>query len=445
MTSVVGILSKRGAAIAADSAVTRSRNKENGFREYEVEKVTKNGNKMVRLSDVDPISVMFTGNADFLCVPWDVIARRYRQQKGREHHPTVEAAARDFFDYIASSEVFWDNSICNGFLKYIASRVFNEAMSGLFEENERKDDGTMKRPGAFRKVFIRHLASVAKQHVKGGSCPQFEGYSIEEFRKYASTALDEFFEEKYIEKANGFAMYCYPKEVIDAVRPNFEEALLKVLSSRMYISHSATLVFVGYGEEQEYPSLLPAVVCDGYANRVNYSIRTEDIICISDERPVAICPFAQKDVIKSIIRGIHEGWSDKVIDNLRDMTRVWNSDIFDPFPDEDEPDVEFTSMLFDIDSEDLNDKFVKEGLRMLDANQREWEKALEKYDLEEMAALADSLINLTSFHRILTFSQEGVGGLVDLGVLSRNEGFTWLRRKSWYHKDNGGSEGQFGV
>ena len=54
-----------------------------------------------------------------------------------------------------------------------------------------------------------------------------------------------------------------------------------------------------------------------------------------------------------------------------------------------------------------------------------------------MAALADSLIDLTGFQRILTFSQEGVGGTVDLAVISKADGFTWIRRKNWYHKDNG--------
>ena len=74
---------------------------------------------------------------------------------------------------------------------------------------------------------------------------------------------------------------------------------------------------------------------------------------------------------------------------------------------------------------------------MCDSNQKEWEKSLKDYELQDLAALADSLIDLTGFHRILTFSQEGVGGPVDLAVISKSDGFTWIRRKNWYHKDNG--------
>lgn len=65
MTAVVGILNKKGVALAADSAVTR--------RIIDEEKVTKNGNKMVRLSNVLPISVMLTGNG-VSCEPSGILS-----------------------------------------------------------------------------------------------------------------------------------------------------------------------------------------------------------------------------------------------------------------------------------------------------------------------------------------------------------------------------------
>ena len=442
MTSVVGILNKRGAAIAADSAVTRGRNK-GGRRNV---KVTKNGNKMIRLSDVDSIAVMITGNADFLGVPWDVIIRRYRQQKGSVHQPTVEAAARALFNYIATNSVFWSESACMAFLNGLAESLFEKAVNNMFDEDERNEDGNLRRPAAFRKAFYRNVSSIAKRYAHKGTCPQFEGYSQEEFRKSAATVLDDFFEEKAQDFEEGFGSEGYPMDVLEQIRPSFEQALLTLLSSRLEdIDPSATLVFTGYGTDQQYPSLVSAAVCEGFDSRVNYSIRPQDIICISDKRPVAICPFAQKDVIKSILRGLHVSWSDTAMDALQCLTNAPIMSVFEPFEGEEDPDFEFLSTLYSVDDQDLYEKFNKEGMRMLDANQHEWEKALENYDLEAMAALADSLIDLTGFQRILTFSEEGVGGLVDLAVISRNEGFTWLRRKSWYHKDVGGKDGSFGI
>lgn len=50
-------------------------------------------------------------------------------------------------------------------------------------------------------------------------------------------------------------------------------------------------------------------------------------------------------------------------------------------------------------------------------NQRQWKKALESYNLETMTVLAENLINLTGFHRILNFAQEGVGAPIDVAVI----------------------------
>lgn len=440
MTSVVGILNKRGIAIAADSAVTRTRFKGRN------EKVTKNGNKMVRLSDVDPITVMITGNADFLGVPWDVIIRRYRQQNGKVHQPTVEAATHALFDYIASNSVFWSKSAYLAFLGDLIKELFENTVGSIYKENVRNGDGTLKRPAAFRKAFIRNVSSIAKSYARKGTCPQFDGYSLEEFRKSAAAVLDDFFEKQNQDFEDVFSYDGYPMEILELIRPSFEKALLKVLGSRLEEQDSsATLVFTGYGTEQQYPSLVSAVVCEGFASRVNYSIRPQDIICISDKRPVAICPFAQDDVVNSILQGVYDFWLDAVQEELSDLTEGRNLPVFAPSEGEIELGDDFKSMLRDIDDTDIRAEISRGNQRMKIANQRVWEKALQNYDLEAMASLADSLIDLTGFHRILTFSQEGVGGLVDLAVISRNEGFTWLRRKSWYHKDVGGKDGAFGI
>ena len=226
------------------------------------------------------------------------------------------------------------------------------------------------------------------------------------------------------------------------MRPAFEDLLHSVISTRYYIENvSATLVFTGFGEKQEYPSLVSANVTEGFAGRMSYSIRKEDVVCISDQRPVAICPFAQTDVIESLLQGMHSGWRAEVDSRLSNLTKLVIGPVFSDISDWD-----FFEKLKEVKKDDLYKEFDRNIMRLSRASQRGWEKSLEKSDLQAMASLADSLIDLTAFHRILTFEEEGVGGLVDLAVISKDEGFTWLRRKSWYHnKDVGGKYGKLGV
>ena len=419
MTSVVGILNKQGVAIAADSAVTRGRIKD-GSRQ---QKVTKNGNKMIRLSEAVPVAVMITGNADYLQVPWEVIVRRYRQRRGTVAHATVEEASHDFFDYIQSDPVFWGDDCGMEYVRFLAKNIHDKIVNSDWEAAERNPDGSLCRPATFVKTFCRSASSLRKKLERGGICPHFKDYSIDQFR----SAIDGDICLRISDN--------YPDEVLTKIRESLEETVWTVLRTRAKGGHYATLVFSGYGKDQEFPSLVSAVVCEGFDRRVSYHVRPEDIVCISDDKPVAICPFAQDDVIRSVLRGIHTDWSGDAGDVFRRIVNPNFGDVFGSFYDEDDPGGEFRKMLAEVETDDLHHQFYKEGMRLLDKNQREWEKLLKDSDLESLASLADCLIDLTGFQRILTFSPEGVGGPVDVAVISKNAGFTWLRRKSWYHKD----------
>ena len=419
MTSVVGILNKQGVAIAADSAVTRGRIKD-GSRQ---QKVTKNGNKMIRLSEAVPVAVMITGNADYLQIPWEVIVRRYRQRRGTVAHSTVEDAAHDFFDYIQSDPVFWGDDCGMEYVRFLAKNINDKIVDSNWEAAERNPDGSLCRPATFVKTFCRSASSLRKKLERGGICPHFKDYSIDQFR----SAIDGDICLRISDN--------YPDEVLTKIKESLEETVWTVLRTRSVDGHSATLVFSGYGKDQEFPSLVSALVCEGFDRRVSYHVRPEDIICISDDKPVAICPFAQDDVIRSVLREIHTDWSGDAGDVFRGIVNPYFGEVFGSFYDEDDPGGEFRKMLAEVETEDLHHQFFKEGMRLLDKNQREWEKLLKDSDLESLASLADCLIDLTGFQRILTFSPEGVGGPVDVAVISKNTGFTWLRRKSWYHKD----------
>ena len=80
-----------------------------------------------------------------------------------------------------------------------------------------------------------------------------------------------------------------------------------------------------------------------------------------------------------------------------------------------------------------------------DKHYTQWLEFIKKYNLRDMAALAENLIKATELHRKITFQQENVGGLVDLALITRNDGFQWLNRKSWYEPSRGGQYGKFGI
>jgi hypothetical protein len=51
---------------------------------------------------------------------------------------------------------------------------------------------------------------------------------------------------------------------------------------------------------------------------------------------------------------------------------------------------------------------------------------------EELAALAEALVNLTSIKHKVSLRVETVGGPTDVAVISKGDGFVWIRRKRYF-------------
>ena len=51
---------------------------------------------------------------------------------------------------------------------------------------------------------------------------------------------------------------------------------------------------------------------------------------------------------------------------------------------------------------------------------------------DELAAMAESLISLTSFKRRVSMEEETVGGPIDVVVISKGDGFIWIKRKHYF-------------
>jgi len=62
-------------------------------------------------------------------------------------------------------------------------------------------------------------------------------------------------------------------------------------------------------------------------------------------------------------------------------------------------------------------------------------RTLTGLDKEDMANLAESLISLTSLIRRMSPGEETVGGPVDVAVISKGDGFIWMKRKHYFDKE----------
>ena len=441
MTAVVGILNKRGIAIAADSAVTIRRDRK--------QKIENSANKMLRMSNVSSISIMIVGAASFLNTPWDVIVRRYRQKHGNLPLPTVQACIDDFFSYMTTEKIFLSDEEQKDYLNFNLRKFWDDVICAIPKIKLDQKKVVQNRKQIIR-AFRARINSGIKFFRKSEIIPEFKDYTIKQFEEYLGSMIDELFKTKtvnintpFIDKDN-IPSKKYPEDILSEIKKQFIEGFFSYLTYG-WADGNTQLIFSGYGDEEEYPVMIRVMVNHGFDNRICHYIFPEDVHAISETNPVAICPYAQADIMEAILTGIDPESYHEICDDFREMFKNIINGISSDYMFE-EGYEEINANLKKVKSSDLIRQFKQYANSIRESERRQWLKALHNYSLQDMAHLAENLIAMTSFERHMTFSQEGVGGPIDLAVISKNEGFVWLNRKSWYHhKDVGGRYGKFGV
>ncbi len=94
MTSEIAILNLQAAVLAADSAVTTSR------QDGQVSQIFTSANKVFSLSRVAPVGILIYGSSSFKGVPWETLIKEYRRMHGGEVHRTLEGCAQGFRDFL---------------------------------------------------------------------------------------------------------------------------------------------------------------------------------------------------------------------------------------------------------------------------------------------------------------------------------------------------------
>ena len=300
------------------------------------------------------------------------------------------------------------------------------------------------------KGFRDRISSGIKYFKESDKLPMFKDYSFDQFKSYIDDMVDVLFmmqtdddDEFSIEfmTVEGF----YPKDILDQIKEEFIEGFY-YYATYGWDEGATHLIFSGFGKEEEYPVLVRVLVDGAFDARICYHFNKEDIYKISDEKPVAICPFAQKDIMEALLTSIEPYFYKHVCEEAEQIyERIFDRLKFS-VPSSPEQRNALEKILDGVKYKDLIRQFQRFGKNLRATERGQWLKALRDYDLQDMARLAENLIAMTSFERHMTFSPEGVGGPIDLAVITKNEGFTWLNRTSWYHhKDVGGRYGKFGV
>ena len=81
------------------------------------------------------------------------------------------------------------------------------------------------------------------------------------------------------------------------------------------------------------------------------------------------------------------------------------------------------------------ERFIEEVLAKSDRRYDGIHQTVGSLSISELAQVASTLVNLSSFEQRLSFERETVGGPVDVAVISKGDGFIWIDRKHYFQRE----------
>ena len=405
MTAQVGVMNKSAVALAADSAMSVAVGEA---------KKTYPTNKLFALNKHQPIGIMVYNNAEFMDVPWETIVKMYRRELGSSGRGTVTEYAEDFLGYVGNATICTDEQRRNNLLR-IADDLFRRIVRDIgIRLGDPSPDSNPDVPAVIDDVVSTH-SGVLVGSAKAPSVESVDARTlIRAHQDHVNTLVNRYFSD----------------HVNPSLRQSLHEALEAAIYSLRLSGGFSGLVFAGFGEDEVFPSLVE-IMTDGAVGDVVKADtrRTFDLARAGTQ--TAIVPFAQTEMVGRFMEGIDPDfmrYMDTYFANL--LTSVYREVLEraspQPLTDEESSKlhrlVEAKVRQFRQDTEALRqDEFVNPVLGIV--------KHLPK---EELANMAEALVSLTSLKRRVSMEEESVGGPVDVAVVSKGDGFIWIKRKHYF-------------
>lgn len=404
MTAEIAILNRTAVALAADSVVTLA--SPSGRKMYD------SAEKIFELSRVQPIGLMIYNNAHHVNAPLEVVVRSFREGQTTTSFDRLDAvwpAFRDFLlRYHHSDEDEFDH-----FRQLVATelnRLSNIHMNAMLEAlvRRRRRSQTTAEDSVRQAVAARRAEADAEripEFLADKTQADFSARYGEEIDKIANVAL------------NGL-------DLDDDLRAQLHGLFFAIVRSSHGTNAFTGFVFAGFGKADLFPTL-HSVECDGIYFGEFRVIKESKVDIDRRGETAAVVPFAQTDMAERFIHGIDRS-SESALERIM-MSMV--TEILESRPRTFPPDARTALQ----DAARVRFREAIKGLR--DTAEHSLNGVVDHLSKKELADVAYSLVELTSRKRRYSIDPDTVGGPIDVAILSRNEGFIWVRRKHYFDAD----------
>ncbi|UAN59889.1 hypothetical protein [Serratia sp. JSRIV004] len=418
MTAEIAVFNKSAVALAADSAVTISGGG--------TQKIYNGAEKLFALTKHHPVGLMVYGSGDLCSAPWELVIKAYRKQLGETCFDKLEEYSKDFFEFLEKSQNLVTDGMRSGHLyQYLSEGVFNNLVEKF---------SLTKNPQYWNsfsiQTFFADLEDYCNSLLESLSdtdfLDDFSGDDVDDATRFCEDVSLRIIIEKFADTP----IEEIPSGLISVLTNVFAAMICK----RSDVGNISGIVIAGYGNEDYYPKVLSYDVCGFYNGKIRKYINQEKC---SGNGEGGVTPFAQDDEVTAFMQGcsqnliqmLHGEYQGSIVNLLEGIDSVITEKVSTEHLDA------LRSAIVEIVENTVSDcdarieRFVHENYISKVVNMI---KFLPKQDL---AYMAESLVNLTAFKRKVSDDSETVGGPIDVAVISKADGFIWVKRKHYFDKE----------
>lgn len=407
MTAEISIMNKRAIALAADSAVTLGKG----------DKVFNTADKLFALSKYCPVGVMIYNNAEFMGVPWETIVKEYREQLKTKEFDTLYEYGDNFLEFLHNEKLNLINyeeryfiNATQWLIKYINGQIqnkYNYAVRRLARKLEEDE---------FRRIISDTITSINSTIVSIADVEKLpenlEAYILEKYKSIADKIIDEI-----------IGLSIIPEESLTILY----STIFKSFTKQMRTDEYTGIVIAGFGDADIFPKLVAYEVYGIMNNHLKYKKIRE--VEINTKQDYYIYPFAQTDTVDTFLHGISPNFLG-VVNDYFERHILYTIDEFD------DTIISKDNKTHIIQELRTKWKAVSEGITDYSNDKYFYPIliAIKSLPKDELASMAESLVNLTSFKRQVAMDENShtVGGPIDVAVISKGDGFVWIKRKHYF-------------
>lgn len=407
MSAGICIMNKNAIALAADSAVTVGQHLA----------IHNSANKLFALSKVAPVGVIIYSNAEIMGVPVEIVIKQYKKDLAQKTFDTLDEYVNDFIAYLLrNKDLFHFSQNEKRYIKDVYSDLLNGLQGDYKLLLSRKIEEMDREPNEEElKAVQQEALDSTIQYIR--NLKEIDNYDV---TKYIMINYGDEIKE-YISKNFSWI----EGETLDTLTAEVCTIFNKLFFRNGYVG----MAFAGYGSRDIFPKMYHIHLSGIVSDSVRYVVREQQTI--TEDNAATISPFAQTDVMQTFLFGINDGFIDALANEIpKQINNIFQGIADESFAEGKKQEV--FGQLSSATPNIINQIIAKAQKQYL------WPitQSVATLPIEELAMLAESMINITSLRRKVAIDSNigTVGGPIDVAMITKSDGFIWMKRKHYFEQ-----------